>query len=194
MEQNDLIYLRKWLTTYFSKSKLYSLCFDLGINHEILPGDTLEDKARELVSYCFRHDQLLSLLHRCRELRPHAPWPQPVANQAKLTQEDVLIIDTRPLLGDWHGQAWKTNYDEFTNLLELINYVYSTISHKVPTFSFGIKWAIRDSYNGHIFFMDIVNRLPKDDVGHSKLLALASDTALRDCDIVPGMKLEVIFL
>ncbi|WP_420642288.1 hypothetical protein [Candidatus Leptofilum sp.] len=37
--------LRSQIADSFNKSELRSLCFDLGINYENLPGETLENKA-----------------------------------------------------------------------------------------------------------------------------------------------------
>lgn len=63
------------LCTYFTRGELRTLCFDLSINYENLPGDTLEDKARELIAFCYRHGQIVPLVNRCRELRSIVLWP-----------------------------------------------------------------------------------------------------------------------
>lgn len=66
--------LRDQLMIYFNQSELRNLCFDLGINHEEVAGETLGDSARELVAYCRRHGMVDKLVVRCRELRPHVAW------------------------------------------------------------------------------------------------------------------------
>lgn len=63
------------LCTYFNKSELRTLCFDLSINYENLPGSAFDDKARELIAFCHRHGQLELLVKRCCELRPIVSWP-----------------------------------------------------------------------------------------------------------------------
>jgi tetratricopeptide (TPR) repeat protein len=63
------------LCTYFNKSELRTLCFDLSINYENLPGDTLADKVRELIIFCHRYGQIAVLVNQCRELRPVVSWP-----------------------------------------------------------------------------------------------------------------------
>jgi hypothetical protein len=55
--------------------ELRSLCFDLNIEFEILAGNSLEEKAMELISYCSRRGRLSELIAHCHELRPHITWP-----------------------------------------------------------------------------------------------------------------------
>ncbi len=71
MNENEL---RHKLITHFNISELRNLCFDLNINHESLSGDTIDDKARELVSYCSRHGLKNSLIEQCKVLRPWVSW------------------------------------------------------------------------------------------------------------------------
>ena len=53
--------LRKTLTTHFSEGELQTLCFDLGVDYDDLPGEGKADKARELVAYLDRRNQLAKL-------------------------------------------------------------------------------------------------------------------------------------
>lgn len=62
--------LRKLLVDYFNESELRTLCFDLEVNYESLLGDTIGDKARELILYLRRRDLIQRLLNLCKELRP----------------------------------------------------------------------------------------------------------------------------
>ncbi len=68
----DLTELRDFITKYFDYNELRDLCFDLGIDHENLPGESKSAKARELVAYCQRRNRLDELEATCRRLRPHA--------------------------------------------------------------------------------------------------------------------------
>src|SRR6185503_14426446 len=43
--------LRQILISHFNESELRDLCFDLGIDYEVLGGDDKTDKARELILY-----------------------------------------------------------------------------------------------------------------------------------------------
>ncbi|MBP8003076.1 MAG: hypothetical protein KA314_30015, partial [Chloroflexi bacterium] len=66
--------LRDQLTQAFGKSELQSLCFDLGIAYDDLPGDTRTGLAQALISYCYERGRILDLLSRCQKLRPHLVW------------------------------------------------------------------------------------------------------------------------
>lgn len=68
--------LRNLISTSFNKGELRTLCFDLGVNYENLPGETLEDKARELVDFCQRRGVLKDLIEKCNALRPNTGWPK----------------------------------------------------------------------------------------------------------------------
>jgi hypothetical protein len=71
--------LRKLLAARFNTGELRTLCFDLGVDYEDLPGESKADKARELVSYCERRDCLDKLVQIGRQLRPDVPWQTPAA-------------------------------------------------------------------------------------------------------------------
>jgi hypothetical protein len=71
----NLIQLRDRLITLFDLSDLKSLCFDLDVPYDELPGDTLRGKGEGLIDYCRRRDLLPRLWERCRELRPAEEWP-----------------------------------------------------------------------------------------------------------------------
>ena len=62
------------IASTFSLEELKGLCFDLHINDQNLPGETLLGKARELVQYLERYNRLPELLPRLKELRPHMAW------------------------------------------------------------------------------------------------------------------------
>ena len=66
--------LRQNLDDYFNETELRNLCFDMGIDYEGLSSGGKADKARELIAHCERHARVDELEHRCRELRPNAPW------------------------------------------------------------------------------------------------------------------------
>ena len=85
-ERVDAAVLRDLLTTAFNMSELQTLCFDLGIDYECLPGRGKADMPRELVAYVKRTGQTTELLTRCRSLRPHIDWP---ATRAPLERERV---------------------------------------------------------------------------------------------------------
>ena len=66
--------LRQLLSTHFNKGELRTLCFDLDVEYDDLPGEGTADKARELVRYLERHSRINDLLEVGKQLRPDVPW------------------------------------------------------------------------------------------------------------------------
>lgn len=67
--------LRQLIIAAFNEGEMRTLCADLGIDYEGLPGGSgKEDKARELIAYCERRGRLGELVEACRGLRPHVSW------------------------------------------------------------------------------------------------------------------------
>lgn len=79
--------LRELLTTYFNDGELRTLCFDLEIEYESLPGHGKADKARELVAYVRRHRRESELLLECQRLRPNVDWYSRPAKRAPASGE-----------------------------------------------------------------------------------------------------------
>jgi hypothetical protein len=87
-EQVDLVKLRQNIDTYFNDSELRTLCFDMSIDYDDLPGTSKGDKARELVAHCIRHGLMNELVQSCYTRRPHVTWWAP----KKLPVGQVLLI------------------------------------------------------------------------------------------------------
>ena len=66
--------LRQILATRFGETELRDICFDLGVEYGALPGEGTGDKARELISYCQRHELILELIERGKQSRPDIVW------------------------------------------------------------------------------------------------------------------------
>jgi hypothetical protein len=73
-EQVNFTALRLILVDHFNESELRDLYFDLSIEYESVPGQTKNDKARELISYTQRNRRIKELLAHCRRLQPQANW------------------------------------------------------------------------------------------------------------------------
>lgn len=58
-----LSHLREYLTKYFNRDELITICADLNVNYDELSGEGLSAKARELIAYLNRRIALTSLLH-----------------------------------------------------------------------------------------------------------------------------------
>ncbi len=63
------------LTDGYNESELQNLCFELGIDHEELAGETKSARARELVRYAQRHNLTARLVELVMAGRPHLLAP-----------------------------------------------------------------------------------------------------------------------
>lgn len=66
--------LREILNRHFSEGELRTLCFDLGVDYEDLPGRGKTSKARELIAYLERRGRLQDLIKIGQLQRPDADW------------------------------------------------------------------------------------------------------------------------
>ena len=67
----ELSQVRRILVEYFDLEELRTLCFDLGVDFDNLRGEGKSSKARELIAYLQRRDQLNRLTRYIRQLRPN---------------------------------------------------------------------------------------------------------------------------
>ena len=66
--------LRRLLVQHFSDNDLRSLCQDLAVDYEQLPGQGKEAKARELIAFVEQRGRLADLLAAAARERPHVAW------------------------------------------------------------------------------------------------------------------------
>ena len=64
-----LVQLRHVLDTRFSAQELRTLCFDLGIEYEDLPGEGRASRARELVAFFERRERIPELVRAIQAIR-----------------------------------------------------------------------------------------------------------------------------
>jgi hypothetical protein len=72
--QVDAVALRRNLVNYFSLDELSTICFDLDVPPDLIPGQGLEAKAREMVIYFTHRERLPELLAVCRRERENVDW------------------------------------------------------------------------------------------------------------------------
>ena len=101
-----LTQLRQLLSKRFSDGELRTLCFDLGVEYEDLPGAGKADKARELVDYMDRYERLPDLIRLGRQARPDVPWPD-------IGAQPVQPI-SHPALPDYKRKALETRLNDLT--------------------------------------------------------------------------------
>lgn len=75
MDKKTRQQIRDGLMRGFNESELLDLCFDLNVSENELAGPSAKDKARQLLQYMERRNELPKLLARCVELRPNYRWP-----------------------------------------------------------------------------------------------------------------------
>ena len=96
----DLVRLREALALAFSDEELRTLCFDLGLEYDDLPGETRAGKARELVAHFARREELGGLLEVVAKRRPNMLWLNaardraypPLANQHATNRMLMLTV------------------------------------------------------------------------------------------------------
>ena len=64
------------LSTRFDKQELKNLCFNLNIDFDNLPGEAKVDKARELLTYIIRRNEIDELLAIGKRLRQDINWTE----------------------------------------------------------------------------------------------------------------------
>lgn len=90
LQPAEWVRMRDLLIEHFSLSEMQDLCFEIGIDYELLAGAGKHDKARELLDYCRRHGRMASLMAACRKARPFAVWSQ--TENATLTAEQLAQV------------------------------------------------------------------------------------------------------
>ncbi len=69
----SLLRVRQLLLDHFDENELRSLCFDLKVDFESLPGEGKDAKGRELVAYMTRRERIRELEEAIYQLRPNIP-------------------------------------------------------------------------------------------------------------------------
>lgn len=94
--QHYLSTLHTQIITHFNREELRTLCFNLGLNYDDLPGEGNINKARELILYFKRRDSLENLQNYLIENRPKANWKKlPLSNsndQSHLNKPDSKVV------------------------------------------------------------------------------------------------------
>jgi hypothetical protein len=76
-EETSLFAFRMKMNKRFSAEEVRAMCFDLGIDHENLPGDTKDAKIIGLIQHAERDDSRDEIIKECRLLRPKTKWEWP---------------------------------------------------------------------------------------------------------------------
>jgi len=90
--------LRQALVECFSESELRTLCSDLGVGYDSLPGEGTMDKARELVGHFWRRGHLITLLRMVESLRPDTKWSRRFRGVLRDATQQTLEIPYEDVL------------------------------------------------------------------------------------------------
>jgi tetratricopeptide (TPR) repeat protein len=135
--------LREILKGYFDDDELHDLCFDLGVDYEVLPGQAKGAKARELVAHCYRHGLIPKLIRTGSQYRPHAPWPSVSGSsgpeQFSFTHTKAFPHKEWPIVNqtNWLHDIVKwfdANYKKtpLETMTQLLNHVFAVIRNARP--------------------------------------------------------------
>jgi hypothetical protein len=72
---NFLAALHNNINQYFSLEEIRTICFNLSIDYDSIPGEGKSAKTRELILALARLDRLPVLAGTVQEQRPNVPWP-----------------------------------------------------------------------------------------------------------------------
>ncbi len=97
--------LREGLVQCYSLSELETLCADIDVDFDVLPGEDKVSKSRELIDYLNRRGQLEKLLAYCRADRPGYNWSAVDAPAAYSTAAPPgQAVSQRSLDQDWQAE------------------------------------------------------------------------------------------
>jgi hypothetical protein len=92
--------LRRLLQEHFSLEEMRTLCQDLNVDPEEIPGSDIVSRARETVEYFKRRVRINELLTQCQKERPGVVWPVP-PELTRATSRTRAIIGLFRNLGEW---------------------------------------------------------------------------------------------
>ena len=79
--------LRQDIVEHFDEGELKTLCFDLRIVYDSLPGDGTAAKALALIYYFQQRNEVPRLLTQLRKERPNVMWTYEVLESAEIETE-----------------------------------------------------------------------------------------------------------
>lgn len=125
LEQHQRIELHETLTNRFNEGELRTFCFNLNIDYDDLPGEGKVNKARELVDYFYRRNQLSKLIAAIQQYRPdiHSEETQELAssikmmiNQSKWSVSSIVSV----IAGGIITSLWMIKNPGFEPLLAIV--------------------------------------------------------------------------
>lgn len=84
-EQAERTQMYQVLMQRFDDSELQTLCFNLGIDYDVLRGSSKADKARDLIVYLYRRERIAELVPAILKMRDD------------ITADDFVVCTEEPL-------------------------------------------------------------------------------------------------
>jgi hypothetical protein len=109
-----LVRLRQILATRFDAGELNTLCFDLGVDYDDLPGESRADKARELIGYLERCGRVSDLVELGRERRPDIPWEDIPTQTRVVRATEMEFVNRGDELHQLHVERLRTSRSSYT--------------------------------------------------------------------------------
>lgn len=77
LKRNDNVEatIQKMIIEWFDKDEFAQLAFEMAIDYDRLPGDTLDGKVRAFVGRVGNKGKIGELILRLQDERPHVTWP-----------------------------------------------------------------------------------------------------------------------
>jgi hypothetical protein len=98
--------LHKQIDRYFSFSEVKTLCFNLGVDYENIPGDIRSAFIRNLIISLAKQDRLQALVNLVRQERPRVAWQDVPADfelPPSMAQENIRQVVNYHVYGDYVG-------------------------------------------------------------------------------------------
>jgi hypothetical protein len=98
--------LHKQVDRYFSFSEVKTLCFNLGVDYENIPGDIRSAFIRNLIISLAKRERLPELINLLRQERPRVAWqdvPSDFELPPSMAQENIRQVVNYHVYGDYVG-------------------------------------------------------------------------------------------
>jgi class 3 adenylate cyclase len=93
-----LTQLRQILDSHFNEGELITLCFDLGVDYDNLPGAGKVNKARELISHLDRHGLIPDLVELGQKRHPDISWEHAPAEAGAASVAEAEFVNREDAL------------------------------------------------------------------------------------------------
>ncbi len=186
LNREQLVSLRQTLEDRLSDDDLRTLCFNLGVDYEDLPGQRKSIKIQELLMYFVRRKNISDLIEVGRRQRPDIPWPE-------ISQKgEAGTSETEQVLGRLYAEradALSQLHDQMVDTKDHLSaWVYRDMpiglsppavdEHEIIS---QVREIDRQSQKARIYLSDETNALLESTVDALK----ATMSALEQRDIVP---------